>query len=108
MNAALLYVKIIGRELLGLIRDAPRLLAERIDAFVKHEHAKDTLTAVVGAAAPGYLYAARGNAHIALDIAQTGIHPADAMDYRDQGFSPESIRTLAHISAQPTDPGSTT
>jgi hypothetical protein len=77
-------------------REIPRFYLDRADAFVKHEQAKDTLEGVAGGDSFAYQYAARGNGHIALHIAQAGLAPEQAVKYRDQGFTPEEIRGLAY------------
>lgn len=92
LRTAILFARLLARA----ARDIPDFLLGRMQEFVRHEQAKDTLQAVVGKKDAWYwLHATRGDAHTALELAQMGLDLETAVDWREQGFSPSSIRLMA-------------
>jgi hypothetical protein len=99
MKTALTAARLILRELVALIRDMPRLLAERLDAYLERERKHDTLRIITGDRGLylAYLHAVDGDIDAAIDIASVGLDIEMAIDLAAQGAEPDHLRYLADL-----------
>lgn len=90
-------IPVIWRELIGLIRDTPRLLAERLDTFLEQERKREKLRAITADRSEyiAYLYAAGWDLDAAIYIASAGLDIEMALDLSAQGAEPDHLKYLA-------------
>lgn len=90
-----------ARLLTKAIRDIPDFLLERMNAYLERERTIQILNTVTGDKDDTrlWLYATRGDADTALELAQLGVDLMQAIDWRDQGFGADSVRHMGRALA---------
>jgi hypothetical protein len=99
MRTILLYIKVVGRELAGLIRDLPDLLAQRIQEFCDREAAMDKLQAICNDRGAEYVYleATQGDLELAIELAMAGIDPCLLAEMNDLNHDAGTTWTRAEL-----------